>query len=59
MISYGKQHIDKDDIEAVINILKGDWLTQGPAIESFEKSCLIISNQIIVRLLVMEQQRYI
>ena len=36
MISYGKQAIDKSDIDAVIKVLKGDWLTQGPAVETFE-----------------------
>ena len=36
MISYGKQFIDQTDIDAVVNVLKGDWLTQGPAVESFE-----------------------
>ena len=36
-ISYGKQWIDKDDIRAVINVLKSDFLTQGPAISKFEK----------------------
>ena len=28
--------MDQDDIDAVINALKGDWLTQGPACEKFE-----------------------
>ena len=37
MISYGKQSIDQSDIDAVIEILKGDWLTQGLAVETFEK----------------------
>jgi perosamine synthetase len=36
MISYGKQTIDQDDIDAVVEILKGDWLTQGPAVDVFE-----------------------
>ena len=36
MISYGKQTIDQGDIDAVVEVLKGDWLTQGPAIEIFE-----------------------
>jgi perosamine synthetase len=36
MISYGKQNIDKDDIAAVVDVLKGNWLTQGPAVEIFE-----------------------
>ena len=38
MISYGKQHLDNSDIKAVIKVLKGDWLTQGPRIEKFEKA---------------------
>lgn len=37
-IPYGKQFIDDSDIEAVIKTLKSDYLTQGPAIEEFEKS---------------------
>jgi len=36
MISYGKQSIDQSDIDAVIKVLKGDWLTQGPAVKKFE-----------------------
>ena len=36
MISYGKQSIDQTDIDAVVQVLKSDWLTQGPAVEAFE-----------------------
>ena len=36
MISYGKQFIDQSDIDAVVKVLKSDWLTQGPAVETFE-----------------------
>ena len=36
MISYGKQSIDQADIDAVVKVLKDDWLTQGPAVEKFE-----------------------
>ena len=36
MISYGKQSIDQADIDAVVRVLKGDWLTQGPAVKTFE-----------------------
>ena len=36
MINYGKQNINAEDIEAVINVLKSDFLTQGPIIEQFE-----------------------
>ncbi len=36
--TYGKQCIDEVDVEAVAAALRSDWLTQGPAVESFEKS---------------------
>lgn len=35
-IPYARQDINQADIDAVIGVLKSDWLTQGPAIESFE-----------------------
>jgi UDP-4-amino-4,6-dideoxy-N-acetyl-beta-L-altrosamine transaminase len=38
IIPYGKQHIDQNDIDAVINTLKSDFLTQGPKIAEFEKA---------------------
>lgn len=38
MIYYGKQFIDEQDINAVIKVLKSDFLTQGPVIENFEKA---------------------
>ena len=38
MISYGRQSIDKQDINAVIKVLKSDFITQGPTIEKFEKN---------------------
>jgi dTDP-4-amino-4,6-dideoxygalactose transaminase len=37
LISYGKQSLDQTDIDLVVEILKGDWLTQDPAIENFER----------------------
>ena len=37
MIPYGKHYIDQEDINAVIQVLKSDNLTQGPLIASFEK----------------------
>jgi len=42
MISYGKQSIDQDDIDAVLNVLKSDWLTQGQNVEQFENNLNII-----------------
>lgn len=38
MIPYGHQSIDDEDIQAVVSILKGDFLTQGPAVAAFEKA---------------------
>ena len=38
MIKYGQQSIDQSDIESVVDILKSDWLTQGPTVPKFEES---------------------
>lgn len=38
MIPYGRQSIDQDDIDAVIDVLKSDFLTCGPKVEEFEES---------------------
>ncbi|MES2556009.1 MAG: UDP-4-amino-4,6-dideoxy-N-acetyl-beta-L-altrosamine transaminase [Bacteroidota bacterium] len=35
-IPYGKQHITDADIEAVVRVLRADYLTQGPEIQQFE-----------------------
>ena len=37
-IPYGKQHITKDDIAAVVETLQSDFLTQGPKIAEFEQA---------------------
>ena len=37
MIPYGHQTIDDDDIQAVLEILRSDYLTQGPKVDEFEK----------------------
>lgn len=37
-IAYGKQTVDDKDIEAVIRVLKGDYLTTGPSVCEFEKT---------------------
>ena len=38
MIPYGRQSISQEDLDAVAEVLRGDWLTQGPAIERFEEA---------------------
>ena len=35
-IPYGRQHITQDDIDAVVKVLKSNWLTQGPNVKEFE-----------------------
>ena len=37
-IPYGRQNINQADIDAVIAVLRSDFLTQGPAVPSFEKT---------------------
>lgn len=38
VIPYGHQSISEQDIQSVIDVLRSDWLTQGPAIDQFEKA---------------------
>ena len=37
LIPYGKQTIDESDIDAVVKVLKSDYLTTGPCLEQFER----------------------
>ena len=52
-IPYGKQSIDEDDINSVVEVLKSDFLTTGPKIKEFEdelcrytnaKYCVAVAN---------------
>ena len=36
MIPYGHHSINEDDINAVAEVLRGEWLTTGPFVEKFE-----------------------
>jgi len=36
MIPYGRQDISQADIDAVVEVLRSDWLTQGPMVPRFE-----------------------
>lgn len=38
MIPYGKQSISQQDIDAVVEVLQSDFLTQGPKVPLFEKT---------------------
>ena len=37
-IPYGKQDISESDIDAVVEVLCSDWLTQGPTVPAFENA---------------------
>jgi UDP-4-amino-4,6-dideoxy-N-acetyl-beta-L-altrosamine transaminase len=43
IIPYGRQLIDKDDIDAVVSVLKSSFLTQGPMVPRFED---VVSNHV-------------
>ena len=43
-IPYGRQNITRDDIKAVVKVLKSDFLTQGNVLEDFEKGISIKVN---------------
>ena len=38
MIPYGKQNISEADIQAVVDVLRSDFITQGPVVPQFEKA---------------------
>lgn len=38
MIPYGKQDINQTDIDAVVEVLRSDFITQGPVVSAFERS---------------------
>jgi len=38
LLPYGRQSIDEDDIQAVVEMLRSDWLTTGPKVAEFEEA---------------------
>ena len=50
-IPYGRQNITDEDIDAVVNVLKSDYLTQGPKVPEFENAIKAESNQQILAIL--------
>jgi dTDP-4-amino-4,6-dideoxygalactose transaminase len=44
LLPYGRQSIDESDIEAVAAVMRGDWLTTGPAVTAFEEDLTRISG---------------
>ena len=50
IIPYGEHYISDEDIDAVCEVLKSDWITQGPTIERFEKSVATFSYKDLYKL---------
>ena len=44
MIPYGRQDITQDDLDAVLEVLKSDYLTQGPSVDRFEAAISSYTN---------------
>ena len=44
MIPYGRQDINQLDIQAVVDVLRSDFLTQGPVVPAFENAVSIYCN---------------
>ena len=44
MIPYGRQNIDQKDIDAVVEVLTSDYLTQGPKVPTFEQKVASYCN---------------
>jgi UDP-4-amino-4,6-dideoxy-N-acetyl-beta-L-altrosamine transaminase len=44
MIPYGRQDINQEDIDAVVAVMRSDFLTQGPAVLRFEESLASYCN---------------
>ena len=38
LLPYGRQSVDEDDIQAVVDVLRSDWLTTGPKVGEFEEA---------------------
>ena len=37
-LPYGRHWVEEEDIQAVVNVLRSDWITMGPKIDEFEQS---------------------
>lgn len=44
MLPYGRQSVDEEDIAAVAEVLRGNWLTTGPAVAQFERDVAVVAG---------------
>lgn len=38
LLPYGRHYIDEDDVQAVLRVLRSEWITQGPKVPEFEEA---------------------
>jgi perosamine synthetase len=43
-LPYGRQTIDQADVDAVVDVLRSDWLTTGPQVERFERAFAAVAG---------------
>ena len=55
MIPYGKQNLDAEDIQSVVDVLRSPLITQGKGVPAFERSISEKSAQNIQLLLIVQQ----
>ena len=48
-LPYGRQWVDDEDIQAVVAVLKGDFLTTGPLVGQFEKALAELNRRFNVK----------
>jgi len=44
ILPYSRQWLDEDDIKAVVNVLRSDWLTTGPKVQEFEETFAVLTG---------------
>ncbi len=49
MLPYGRQSLDEQDIQAVVEVLRSDWLTTGPKVDEFEECFAAASGREVRR----------
>jgi perosamine synthetase len=42
LLAYGHQSIGEDDVQAVVDVLRSDWLTTGPKVAEFEEAFAVV-----------------
>ena len=56
MIPYGRQSISEEDISAVMDVLRSDWLTQGPVVPEFESRVAAYVGDFQLQPAIVQQQ---